>query len=230
MKKQILFLIVFLICVAVARSEIEVVTYGYANPDEGQVWGDYWMLQYGEQLCSVSWVCGGYGDCSIYNRKECLNISDANSCGGNFTASLTDYNAACSWCDANPTMEVCQQSKMYYVALAILYIGLLFFIVYSANNVNTKDENNEIIQPNSFLKTILYFFAFFMVYVGFQLMVGIVEANDIADAVGSNIISMYQVAIQFITVLGYIVGFAMLLKVFWEGYKWAAKIVEELSK
>ena len=49
------------------------------------------------EICSPSWSCSAYGNCSSNNQTACLNVSDSNLCGDIFGGDLGDYNGTCSY-------------------------------------------------------------------------------------------------------------------------------------
>lgn len=133
MKKQLLLIITILcaiIALHAASAEIQVLTWGYAQPSQGHLVGDNWIIGGEEYVCSSDWNCTSFAACGVNYRKECLGVTDLNSCGAAFDGDLDDYEANCDWCDENPDLEVCsrERNNMYMLIWIPLMLGLFALV------------------------------------------------------------------------------------------------------
>lgn len=67
-----------------------------------QSFNGYGMLGLTESNCVSDWECSDYDalNCTIENETACLNVTDSNNCGEEFSGNLTDYNIPCIFCES----------------------------------------------------------------------------------------------------------------------------------
>ncbi len=52
-----------------------------------------------EELCIIDWYCGLYGDCNTSDQRPCIEATDNNSCGYNYTGDYSEFGTqACDYC------------------------------------------------------------------------------------------------------------------------------------
>lgn len=158
-----------------------------------------------------------------YNATEC-------SYGTNSTQNVTSYDANWNTCckvggtcyldDSISTNQTylqddvpCGEKPMELVAIAIFLIGGMFWLIYTANNLNTKTEQGEAIPFNTLIKMVMYSLAGFMFFIILQTAYAISQAAGLSQLINSNLAVTYKVGLWFFAIIGALILFGLLINV-----------------
>lgn len=131
--RKILLVILLGMCligIKTASSSMMILTWGSSQPS-GFLIGDTWLMGNGTApfACVSTWNCTSFAACGVNYRKVCLAVTDL-TCARVFNGTISNYDAACDWCDENPTLEVCSRERdnMYILIFIPLLLGLFCLI------------------------------------------------------------------------------------------------------
>lgn len=148
------------LAVEFATASFQVITWGHGDQYPGGLEvGQNILMNYGA-TCTASWICSSFDSCSYTDTRECLAMTDVNSCGGNFTGNISQYDVSCSFCDENEDVDVCEVKKMYQIAIILLPIIFGFFCLIGAW---TMGERHTVFKIFLFLLSIVSVFASFTI-------------------------------------------------------------------
>lgn len=122
--------------------------------------------------------------------------------------------------------EITQDGKLYQetgfsVAMAILFIGVMFFLLYLSKQINTRDEKNNPLPSGLIIQTVLIFTAAFMSFVGIQTALGV--SLGLAPYISQNTMSVYQFAVVAFPALGVVALLSLLFSFLLSFAGWIAR-------
>jgi hypothetical protein len=152
--------------------------------------------------CPGVFACSSYY-CTVNNTDMCVGATDTSGCEQTYTGNYSEFELICTYCEESLNKDSidCDSYKMLkevkMIPIAIIVIGLLFWLIYTANNLNIKDKEGNIVPLNALIKTVMYWFSFFIFFVSVQVALG----KAIDDGI-STITSTMNVLYQFTLYVG----------------------------
>lgn len=93
--------------------------------------------------------------------------------------------------------------------IAILVVGMLFWFIYVANTINTRDDNGKTVPINSYIQMILYAIAAFLAFFTSGLVFAYANEAGLSDSL-KQALSMQMALISWASIiLGFLILFGL---------------------
>lgn len=168
--------------------------------------------------CSLELVTGDITKCLLNDGNETHNVTvfDKNyaTC-----CNVTGLGSDCYEDDSqslNKTYyetQVCEEElEVESIAIAIFLIGVMFWLIYTANTLKTvNEESQKAIPLNTLIKLLMYASAGFTAFVAIQLALGFAMANNLnQNLIQSALSSQYSLMLYIGIIIFGLILFGML--------------------
>jgi hypothetical protein len=170
--------------------------------------------------CSYNLQYTAYSSCDYNNNTQRYefngSVFDANyaSC-----CAVTGISSDCYMDDAlgNRTYTgaySCEKRlNMEVIAISIIMIGIMFFLIYLATTLSSRDPAGNVVPLNAMIKILLYGGSSLIAFFTIQLALGISIAYTMSQAIESNLNTIYQAGIVIAILILIIIFYGTMVNV-----------------
>lgn len=166
--------------------------------------------------CQYNLVTTELEQCIVYDDETEINISIFDSKWENCCL-VTGLTSDCYESDTvslNRTYfatQVCSESdSVYPLGIAVFVIGIMFWLIYTAGTLNTKNDAGDTVPLNILIKMILYGLAGFVAYVAVQLAYGYALSQQLASSILNTLQVQYSLVLNLLLLTGFLILFGTL--------------------